>query len=104
MIRVKPPPEPDELRVGAAAEVAENAAHAPNGPFKFEVYKIPAVKQALNEAFGFKCAYCESNTARESVLCTLDMKLLRALVRAFSISQSAIGPFLSFSISVSMAP
>ena len=61
MIRVKPPPQPDELKTGAAAELAENAAHAPAGPFRFEAYKLAAVKQTLNEAFSFKCAYCESN-------------------------------------------
>lgn len=61
MIRVKRPPEPDELKLKAAAEVAENAANAPAGPFKFNAYKLPAVRQALNAAFGFKCAYCESN-------------------------------------------
>jgi uncharacterized protein (TIGR02646 family) len=61
MIRVKPPPEPDELRISAAAELAENAGHAPAGPFRFEAYKVAAVKQALNAAFCFKCAYCESN-------------------------------------------
>jgi len=61
MIRVKRPPEPEELRLRAAAELAANAAKAPAGPFSFVAYKLPAVRQTLNAAFRFKCAYCESN-------------------------------------------
>jgi uncharacterized protein (TIGR02646 family) len=29
-------------------------------PFAFEAYGKPEVRHALNEAFGFKCAYCET--------------------------------------------
>jgi len=41
--------------------------------------------------------------ALASVLCTFEMKALRAVVRAFSISQSAIDPFRTFWISSSSA-
>lgn len=63
MIRVKRPPEPAELSAAAARELAANDAVAPGGPFKFAAYKVPAVKRTLNEAFRFKCAYCESRFA-----------------------------------------
>jgi hypothetical protein len=63
VIRVRRPPEPPELTAAAARELEANNAVAPDGPFKFTAYKVAAVKHALNAAFGFKCAYCESRFA-----------------------------------------
>ena len=65
MIRVRLPGAPQELVDKGAVELGKARAHfgdpANDGtPFAFGVYKLPAVKSALNETFRFKCAYCES--------------------------------------------
>lgn len=65
MIRVSLPEPPPELLDKGAVELAKARAHfgdvANDGkPFAFAVYKLAPVKDALNAAFGFKCAYCES--------------------------------------------
>ena len=65
MIRVRLPDPPQELLDKGAIELAKARAHfgdpALEGkPFTFAAYKLDAVKEALNAAFGFKCAYCES--------------------------------------------
>ena len=68
MIRVELPPPPPELLVKGAAELAEAQAHFGNAALKgkafdFGAYKLTPVKDALNETFHFKCAYCESSFA-----------------------------------------
>lgn len=50
----------------AAAETAKAIEHyaqhaPPSKSYQYKVYRDDTVKQALNEAFGFKCAYCESS-------------------------------------------
>jgi uncharacterized protein (TIGR02646 family) len=69
MIRVPLGPAPPELqdpesigpkeRAAAVAFFADPANK--DGEFPFKAYKHDAVKRALNETFGFKCAYCESS-------------------------------------------
>jgi uncharacterized protein (TIGR02646 family) len=68
VIRVKKPRPPVVLvgnasKAGVERELATTfyavAANA-DASFDFGVYRDPEVKAALNEAFGFKCAYCES--------------------------------------------
>jgi hypothetical protein len=68
MIRVKRPTPPDELVLDGSVGVVETTkaialfeieANA-NEPFSFAAYKRESVKLALNKAFFFKCAYCES--------------------------------------------
>jgi uncharacterized protein (TIGR02646 family) len=68
VIRVELPPSPPELVVKGAAELAEARAHFGNAALKgkafdFGAYKLRPVKDALNETFHFKCAYCESSFA-----------------------------------------
>jgi uncharacterized protein (TIGR02646 family) len=65
VIRVKLPDPPQELIDKGAVELAKARAHfgdtANEGkPFPFAVYRLGPVKDALNETFHFKCAYCES--------------------------------------------
>ena len=65
MIRVALPPAPQELIDKGAVELGKARTHfgdtALKGkPFAFGVYKLTAVKEALNVTFHFKCAYCES--------------------------------------------
>src|SRR4051794_32743307 len=37
-----------------------NRTPPPAKAYGYRVYRADEIKQALNEAFGFKCAYCES--------------------------------------------
>ena len=65
MIRVKLPDAPQELLDKGAVELARARAHFGDAgnqgeAFTFAAYKLDVVKDALNQAFGFKCAYCES--------------------------------------------
>ena len=65
MIRVKLPGAPQELLEKGEVELGKARAHfgdtANEGtPFTFAAYKLDVVKDTLNMAFGFKCAYCES--------------------------------------------
>ena len=65
MIRVKLPQAPPELLEKCDVELTKARAHfgdaANEGrPFTFTAYKLDPVKDALNHAFAFKCAYCES--------------------------------------------
>jgi hypothetical protein len=62
---VKLPEAPHELIDKGTLELGKARAHfgdsANEGtPFTFAAYKLDAVKDALNKAFHFKCAYCES--------------------------------------------
>lgn len=68
MIRVRLGRAPDDL-AGPASRGGQEQALAiaffadpanENETFSFNAYSRDAVKQTLNEAFGFKCAYCES--------------------------------------------
>ena len=65
MIHVTLPPAPPELVDRGTIELARARAHfgdtaMAGKPFPFGVYKLTAVKDALNVTFHFKCAYCES--------------------------------------------
>ena len=65
MIRVRLPDAPPELLDRGAVELGNASLHfgddAMRGkPFAFAAYKLTPVKEALNLAFHFKCAYCES--------------------------------------------
>lgn len=65
MIRVKLPPAPQGLLDRGAIELAKARTHFGDAgrtgeTFPFAAYKLDEVKAALNEAFHFKCAYCES--------------------------------------------
>ena len=65
MIRVQLGTPPPELTQKGSEELAKAREHFGNPAnkgkqFAFKVYKLPVVKDALNEAFHFKCAYCES--------------------------------------------
>jgi len=65
VIRVKLPSVPPELAARGAAELGDARVHfgepANRGkPFSFAAYKLTEVKDALNDTFRFKCAYCES--------------------------------------------
>ena len=66
MIRVKLPTSPPELVAKGAIELGKARGHFGDqgnqgAPFTFAAYKLDPVKKALNEAFHFKCAYCESS-------------------------------------------
>jgi hypothetical protein len=65
MIRVKLPDAPADLVAQGGLETASATAFYDvvanrQLPFAFKAYKLTAVKEALNAAFAFKCAYCES--------------------------------------------
>jgi hypothetical protein len=62
---VKLVPRPDDLAQRAADELIAARAHFGDADkkgtkFGFAVYKLKSVKDALNAAFHYKCAYCES--------------------------------------------
>ena len=65
MIRVRLPSAPQELLDGGAVELGKARAHFGDDAMRGQAvrlrrYKLTAVKEALNVAFHFKCAYCES--------------------------------------------
>ena len=66
MIKVKLPGSPPALVAKGAIELGRARNHfgdqANQGtPFTFAAYKLDDVKEALNDTFHFKCAYCESS-------------------------------------------
>ena len=68
MIRVRPvPPVPEFLLSAAAnderAQAIDVFGDDPDATFTFKAYKNRSVRRALNDAFHFKCAYCESSFA-----------------------------------------
>jgi uncharacterized protein (TIGR02646 family) len=64
VIRVRPPDAPEKLPAAAQDELERLEAKLARGESltssDFKAYKTAGVREALNERFGFKCAYCES--------------------------------------------